>query len=119
MSPSSIRQERHVRRSDSCGCGQLRDGDVIRMAVGAVGTEGEDDVGADRSQFPDDAADRISRVRPIEFLVLEPEDAYVANAENGGRGAQFTLADLRERLRTRMFAVSGTMSPEATAIAPR
>jgi hypothetical protein len=59
--------------------GELRDGDVVRMSVCAVGPERDDDVGLLPPQVPDYARDGVAWVRSVEPLVLVGPAAKLAD----------------------------------------
>ena len=83
--------------------GELRDRDVIRMSVGAVGPERHDGIGAHSSEMPDNLRDNLPRVDAIEMLVVMIEQGHFTHAQRRCRSAELRLADRREGRRARML----------------
>src|SRR4051812_45327225 len=86
---------RHVR--DVCGrlhCrgGELADGHMIRMTIGAKGIEGDDDLWTHASQLHHNAPDCLARLCLIELAILVAEQCDLAYAELARRRTQLQFA---------------------------
>ncbi len=78
--------------------GELRDRDVIGMAVGAVGPERHDDVGTDAPDVSSDAVDDLAGRGAIELLVVIVEQPTSSRTPSTAAAARSSrLADRRQR----------------------
>ena len=74
--------------------GKLRYGDVVGVAVRAVGAEGDDDVGSHSTQVNYYLADRFLHGSLIEVTVSVVQQGYAPEAQHAGSVMQFGLAHL-------------------------
>src|SRR5262252_6365715 len=85
-----------VRRShDSCG-GELRDGNVIRMPIGAIRSERHDDLGLNSSNMLNNGGNNLARFGAIEVLVAVIEHRDFTHTQRRRGGAQLRFADARK-----------------------
>jgi hypothetical protein len=105
---------RHHRRGR-----ELRDGDVIRMSVGAVRAERHDDLGAMPPQLADDAQGRLPRIGRVELPVAVAEERDVANTQRLRCGPQLRFPDSRERLGSGMLGLTRAMPAETARVPAR
>jgi len=96
---------------------ELRDRDVVGMAVAAVGRKRQDHVRPHAEDVAHDGRDRFGRFGAIEILVPIGEHAEVGNAERLAGRAELGLANFSERVRPGMFRRSERMRDVAPAIA--
>src|SRR5262249_58201176 len=103
---------------DESGCCKLRDRDVIRMSVRAVGPEGHDNVGTELSQLRDNAADGLAWIGAIEMLVWIVEHGHFAKPQHCCGGPQLRLANRRQRRGSGMPRIPASLTAETAPLAP-
>jgi hypothetical protein len=79
---------------------QLRDRDVVGVAVHALGAERQHHIGAVQPHHGGDAGDRRHGRGPIQLAVPIAEEGEMADAQDLGGLLQFARAPGRHRLRT-------------------